>query len=89
MYKDADRQREAVRLAVQKSRAKGITSEGITITLDVIPDGMIRDEQGYYYKELKGGLKGQRWYPGRNGYHPEGCVCGIEHRKSPHIEGLD
>lgn len=78
MYKDKAKQREAVRLAVQKSR-KGITSEGITITPDVIPDGMIVDEQGYYYKELKGGLKGQRWYPGRNGYHPPKCICGIHH----------
>ena len=81
MYKDRVKQREAVRLAVQKSR-KGITSEGITVTPDVIPDGMIIDEQGipYYPFRWKGGLKGQRWYPGRNGYHPEGCECGIRHQ---------
>lgn len=43
MYKDKDRQREAVRLAVRRHRAKGITkvlhNEGITVSQDevVIP----------------------------------------------------
>lgn len=26
---------------------------------------------------------GQLWYPGNNGYHPEGCNCGIEHKEKP------
>ncbi len=87
MYKDADKQREAVRLAVQKSRAKGITQEGITeqgITSVVQQSNtMIKDEQGIMYYPLRGGLKGQRFYPGRNGYHPSGCQCGIQHASKP------
>ena len=51
--------------------------------LGVTPDGLIEDEQGFYYKELKGGLSNQRWYPGRLGYHPSGCVCGITHASKP------
>ena len=51
--------------------------------LGVTPGGLIEDEQGYYYKELKAGLKGQRWYPGRNGYHPTDCACGIRHASKP------
>ena len=51
--------------------------------LGVTIDGLIEDEQGYYYKELMGGLSNQRWYPGRLGYHPEGCACGIKHNPLP------
>ena len=83
MYKNKEEQREAVRLAVQKHRTKGITPQGITVIPDVIPDGMIADEQGIVYFPLKAGLKGQRWYPGRNGYHPPKCICGIRHSLSP------
>ena len=55
----------------------------IAKTLNVSPEGLVEDEQGFYYKELKAGLKGQRWYPGRNGYHPSNCVCGINHQPIP------
>ena len=87
MYKDADKQREAVRRAVAKKRAKGITSEGITeqgITSVVQQSNtMIKDEQGILYYPLKGGLTGQRFYPGRLGYHPDNCKCGIQHASKP------
>ena len=85
MYKDKDKQREVNRLAKQLERnhkklqgmTEGMTEQGMTLS------GMIIDEQGIGYYPLKGGLKGQRWYPGRNGYHPEGCVCGIRHASKP------
>jgi len=42
--------------------------------------GMLTDNLGYQYKVL---TDGQHWYPGRHGYHPEGCTCGIEHKERP------
>ena len=45
-------------------------------------EGMIKDEQGIPYYPLKAGLTGQRFYPGRLGYHPGGCVCGIVHAQA-------
>ena len=55
--------------------------------LNISPKGLMIDELGYPYKMLEGGLKGQRWYPGRNGYHPEGCMCGIQHRNTEYANG--
>lgn len=83
MYKDKDKQREAVRLAVQKSR-KGITSQGITSRVQE-SNKMFKDEQDIMYFKVDG----QRFYPGRNGYHPEECKCGIEHKNRPPEGGLD
>ena len=86
MYKDKESQREADRERQRRYRAsrKGVTSEGVT-TDNVTPKpqgvtGLIKDEQGYYYKELS---DKQRWYPNRHGYHPEGCTFGIEHKERP------
>ena len=79
MYKSKEAQKEANRLAKQRQRAKGMTYEGMT-EQGMTQEGMIIDEQGIPYHPLKAGLKGQRWYPGRNGYHPTDCACGIMHR---------
>ena len=80
MYKDKVTQREYNRQRMQ--RVRGNTGQGNTEE-SVLPDGMIADEQGIAYFPLKAGLKGQRWYPGRNGYHPPKCICGIRHSPSP------
>ena len=80
MYKDTVTQREYNRQRMQ--RVRGNTGQGNTED-NVLPDGMIADEQGYYYKELRAGLKGQCWYPGRKGYHPSDCTCGKVHQVLP------
>ena len=87
MYKNKEAQKEANRLANQRYRAKGITEEGITQPKPEGITGLVQDEQGYWYAELKAGLSGQRWYPGRNGYHPADCVCGIRHQPSFYPNG--
>ena len=82
MYKDKEAQKEANRLANlrYRNKQKGITQQGITEGMTQGITGLVTDNLGYQYKVL---TDGQHWYPGRHGYHPEGCTCGIEHKERP------
>ena len=60
MYKDKEKQREANRLAKQRQRVKGMTSEGMT---DKGMTGPVTLSDG------------QLWYPNNYGYHPKECLC--------------
>jgi len=65
MYKDKEKQREAVKRAVEKHRkgiTEGITNEGIT-------------EKGVTGPVILS--DGQLWYPNNYGYHPKECLCRV------------
>ena len=79
MYKDKEQANEAAKERMRRYRQKGVTKQGVTV--EGVTEGMTLDEQGIGYYPLKEGLK--RWYPGNNGYHPQGCKCGIEHKRKP------
>ena len=85
MYKDKDKANEAAKERMRRYRSKGVTEgvtqQGVTQEIPEGVTGLITDELGYQYKVL---TDGQRWYPGNNGYHPEGCACGIEHKLRAH-----
>ena len=54
-------------------RIRGNTEKGNTAE-PTEGNTMIKDEQGIGYYPLKEGLKGQRFYPGRLGYHPDNWI---------------
>jgi len=83
MYKDKDKQKEAVRLATRRYRAKGITKvsreQGITepigrVSQDLMDDFAVPAPIQHYYKPLKAGkptvVKQQSYNPMMVGYVP-------------------
>lgn len=69
---------------IKRSNKDGSNIKGLTAIVQEA-NKMYKDEQDIMYFKVDG----QRFYPGRNGYHPEGCKCNIEHKNRPPEGGLD
>ena len=69
MYKDKDKQREAVKQAVRRHRAKGIT-EGITQANDVIPSVIPELPSVFDEETIKNLPEPQSYNPMMVGYVP-------------------